>query len=94
MTLGRGKGPAPPRSSPPPGDSRILGEVLPASIMRVKLQSHNMNSTEDQTVTSDDQHRLRMLLWQAVMHQQNGEEQEAAEIREWVADFVARQEQK
>jgi hypothetical protein len=51
-----------------------------------------MNETSDQTVTSDDQHRLRMLLWQAHIHEENGKKQEAAKIRGWVAHFVARQE--
>jgi hypothetical protein len=30
-----------------------------------------------------------MLLWQACIQEKNGEKQEASEIREWVADFVA-----
>jgi len=53
-----------------------------------------MTTTSDQPVTNYEQHQLDMLLWQAHIHEKNGKKQEASKIRDWVADFVARQEQK
>jgi hypothetical protein len=50
-----------------------------------------MNATSDQPVTGDDQHRLRMLLWQAAVHERNGNNQMASEIKAWVADFLSSQ---
>jgi hypothetical protein len=51
-----------------------------------------MNIISDQPVADYEQHKLKMLLWQAHIHEKNGKKQEASKIREWVADFVARQE--
>ena len=45
----------------------------------------------DQQVTDYEQHQLGMLLWQAHIHEKNGEKQQAAKIREWVADFLSEQ---
>jgi hypothetical protein len=44
-----------------------------------------------QSVTEYEQHRLDMLLWQADVHERNGKQQEAFEIRAWVADFRSSQ---
>jgi hypothetical protein len=46
-----------------------------------------MDTTSVQTVTEYEQHQLDMLLWQADVHERNGREREAFEIRAWVADF-------
>jgi hypothetical protein len=45
-----------------------------------------------QSVIEYEQHRLDMLLWQADVHEKNGQKQEASKIKEWVSHFVARQE--
>jgi hypothetical protein len=47
-----------------------------------------MNTTTDQAVADDRQHRLQMLLWQARIHEENGKKREASKIREWVAGFL------
>jgi hypothetical protein len=41
--------------------------------------------------TEYEQHRLDMLLWQADVHERNGQKQEASKIKEWVADFLSPQ---
>jgi hypothetical protein len=50
-----------------------------------------MNATSGYTVTDYERHKLKMLLWQADIHEKNGEKQEAAKIRGWVADFLSEQ---
>jgi len=44
-----------------------------------------MNTTSAHAVT------VEMLLWQADVQEKNGKRQEAAKIREWVADFLSEQ---
>jgi hypothetical protein len=44
-----------------------------------------MNTTSAHAVT------VEMLLWEADTHDKNGEKQEAAKIRGWVADFLSEQ---
>ena len=44
-----------------------------------------MNTTSCHTVT------IRMLLWDADVHEKNGKRQEAAKIRAWVADLLSEQ---
>ena len=34
---------------------------------------------------------VKALLWEADIHDKNGEKQEAAKIRGWVADFLSKQ---
>jgi len=53
-----------------------------------------MTTTSDQPVTNYEQYQLDMLLRRAHIREKNGKKQEASKIRDWVADFVARQEQK
>ena len=68
------------------------GRILPASIIReMTPTSTNMTTTSDQLVTNYEQHQLEMLLWQAHIHEKNGKRQEAAKIREWVADLLSEQ---
>jgi hypothetical protein len=50
-----------------------------------------MNSTSDQSMTNYEQHHLDMLLWQAQVHERNGQKQEASKIRDWVDDFLRSQ---
>ena len=52
-----------------------------------------MNTISDQPVADYEQHKLKMLLWQAHIHEKNGKKQEASEVREWVADFLNSQSQ-
>jgi hypothetical protein len=50
-----------------------------------------MITTSEQTVAEYEQHQLDMLLWQADVHLRSGRNQEAFEIRAWVADFLSPQ---
>jgi hypothetical protein len=54
------------------------------------MKTHNMSTTNAQTVTEYEQHQLDMLRWQANVHEKNGRKQQAFEIRAWVADFLNR----
>jgi hypothetical protein len=47
-----------------------------------------MDTISDQRQTDYELHQLDMLLWQAKIHEKNGQKQEAFEIRSWVADFL------
>ena len=46
-----------------------------------------MTSTSEQTVAEYEHHQLDMLLWQADVHERNGKQHAAFQIRAWVADF-------
>ena len=48
-----------------------------------------MNTISDHTVTDYKYHQLKMLLWQAAVHEKNGKKQEASKIRAWVAGFLS-----
>jgi hypothetical protein len=50
-----------------------------------------MNIISDQPVIDYERHQLDMLLWQARVHEKNGQEHDALEIRGWVADFLSSQ---
>jgi len=50
-----------------------------------------MNTTSDQPVTNYEQHQLKMLLWQAHIHEKSGNKQEASKITAWVSDFLRSQ---
>jgi hypothetical protein len=50
-----------------------------------------MATISDQQVADYERHQLDMLLWQARVHEKNGQGHEALEIRGWVADFLSSQ---
>jgi hypothetical protein len=54
-------------------------------------KSTNMTTTSDRPVINYEQHKLEMLLWQAHIHEKNGENREASKIRAWVTDFLSEQ---
>jgi len=54
-------------------------------VIRLVTRDYTMNTTAGHTVT------IRMLLWEADVHEKNGKGQEAAKIRGWVADLLSEQ---
>ena len=50
-----------------------------------------MDTTIDQTMMKYEKHQLEMLLWHAEVHEKNARKQQAAEIWDWVANFLSSQ---
>jgi hypothetical protein len=48
-----------------------------------------MNTISDHAVIDYKYRQLKMLLWQAAVHEKNGKEQEASKIKAWVAGFLS-----
>jgi hypothetical protein len=48
-----------------------------------------MDTTSDQTMIDYKYHQLKMLLWQAALHEENGKKHQASKIRAWVAGFLS-----